>query len=756
MLMSVSGAWIAMGTAMLWTAIFRCIACCVVALTFASARPALAAEIAIVGNTITFSGDIKSGDLADLTTQVFKAQATKPRPLTLSLNSNGSNFDEAMLISFFVRQSGIRTLVKSGNRCNSACALIFLGGSSIEGGESGIAIDRNLEVGAELGFHLPFKAVGQPTPDTTRQGLSETEAIVQLTALFDKLEIPESIRDKLRQNDEIHGLYDATIVEALELLEINVDGLTVQPLKITSSMAINGCVNMFRLARKELPSATFPTDIAKVRSNLQTSPTITPDGPSSEFALVPTLDHNNQGVAICRLGAGGECQGFYWKSAMTNFTREQEQIEDLNLCQRQSNVSALVPPDVRLSRLDETLLNLQNQEQALLNVDPNTAHDLPPLMPDEGEEDAEASGDVTEDNAQPIPDFPEAPTQRPRQKDNYVVLPVGPSAEVICNDRQQFANVRAGPNSKIYPIVSTLLNQTQVTVVGNTKNPETNHPWYEVSFVGGRGFIDSELVKRTCLVALAPMPPSPPPIPQSQRQHREAVVCNADGDSANVRSAPNPKASTVLRKVFNNEPLTIIGEANNPDSGQLYFKVDVQGVIGYVDNELISPTCNLSNQLARRAGYMCNRNLSYTNMRSGPSPKRFAIIAQLNNNAEIVVIERTFNPDSGAPWYRIEASSQTGFVDATAVSEKPCNTSIEPQPVSTGEQVMCNPNASFTNLRMGPNSKIFDIISQMTNGTPIRILESTNNPETGHLWFKVENNGLVGFVDSEMVSATGC
>jgi hypothetical protein len=634
----------------------------------AGTLPSRAADIAIVGDTILFSGEIKAGDLSDLTKQVFKELSVKPRQLTLSLNSNGNNFEEGILLSLFVQQNNIRTLVKNGNRCNSACGLVFLGGASNEGGETGVLADRNLEVGAELGFHMPFTAAQQQMGSAQTDNLNVTEAAVQLTRLFDKLEVPQSIRSKLMQQDARHSLYDATTVEAVELLQINVEGLTVTPSHITRSMAFNGCLNGYRLAKRQVPSDFAAGDLSALTSMQSSMPLSRMANGEDEFVLVPSTYGDANEVLICRIGAEGECQGFYNQDAMSQNTIGSEQREDLSDCQRQSNVSILVPPTTALREVDGNLVAMQTAEPALLASKQTPTNDL-------NEEEATAnSGNISGADAQPIPDIPADVVEPPAKR--FVVVAVQQRQEVICNAVQSFANVRAGPSGTLFPIVSTLPNQTSVTVLGNTKNPTSNHPWYEISFAGGRGFVDSELVQRSCLVAMAPTAPAVVEVPSPKPVLRSVVVCNPKGgDSVNVRSAPHPKNSQIIRKMFNQEKLTIIGEANNPDSGQLYFLVETDGIRGYVDNEFVSTRCNVS---------------------------------------------------------------PAAFVAAPAL-----------------DGVICNADAAFVNLRMGPNKDMFDVVAQVFNNQPLRILERTSNPVSGHPWLKVDVNGTVGFVDSEKV-ANGC
>jgi hypothetical protein len=102
----------------------------------AAALPAHAAEIIVGGTTITLNGLIGPDDA-----EAFKVKAHLfPGKATATLSSPGGNLLAAFAIGEFIRLRGWNTYVS--DECNSACALIWLGGAQ-----------RLMTPDAKIGFH---------------------------------------------------------------------------------------------------------------------------------------------------------------------------------------------------------------------------------------------------------------------------------------------------------------------------------------------------------------------------------------------------------------------------------------------------------------------------------------------------------------------------------------------------------------------------------------------------------------------------
>lgn len=105
-------------------------------------------------------GIIEKGD-ADKLKRVMETQKIKTYPAPnngypdrLCLNSPGGNLLEAIkMAEIYARNGG--TAVRAKERCESACAILFMAGSFI--GEEGIflGVDRIIHPTAKLGFHAP-------------------------------------------------------------------------------------------------------------------------------------------------------------------------------------------------------------------------------------------------------------------------------------------------------------------------------------------------------------------------------------------------------------------------------------------------------------------------------------------------------------------------------------------------------------------------------------------------------------------------
>jgi len=97
-------------------------------------------------------GEINQGDAAKLKA-LLKHETTSG--CILYLDSSGGSFDEALKLIDLVIETETPTYVSKGAVCYSACAIVFMGGRRTGEGEYANA-DRNMEVGARIGFHRPY------------------------------------------------------------------------------------------------------------------------------------------------------------------------------------------------------------------------------------------------------------------------------------------------------------------------------------------------------------------------------------------------------------------------------------------------------------------------------------------------------------------------------------------------------------------------------------------------------------------------
>jgi hypothetical protein len=136
-----------------------------------------------VAHEIRATGSFERGDtdqLAAILQGIKGRGGTRPGdPLAvIAFDSRGGVLEEGMRMGRLLRQHGAATLVRTGNRCLSACALAFLGGSKL--GSSGAEPSRWLEIGGQLGFHAFYAArdVDARDASTSRaRGVTEGRAM---------------------------------------------------------------------------------------------------------------------------------------------------------------------------------------------------------------------------------------------------------------------------------------------------------------------------------------------------------------------------------------------------------------------------------------------------------------------------------------------------------------------------------------------------------------------------------------------------
>ena len=145
-------------------------------------------------------------------------------PVTLCLNSPGGSFTEGLAIARYLRQTGIGTHVAAGDECLSACALAFLGGTTLWFEDELVSFTtRTLHPLARLGFHAPQLELtpGQYTEsDVTRAFGVALEATAEIFRRRGELGITEAFAlDFLARSGEDFLMIDTS--DALEAMNIS-------------------------------------------------------------------------------------------------------------------------------------------------------------------------------------------------------------------------------------------------------------------------------------------------------------------------------------------------------------------------------------------------------------------------------------------------------------------------------------------------------------------------------------------------------
>lgn len=137
--------------------------------------------------THRFEGLVEAGDAAKIAAMETWGSAGAD----LCLDSPGGSFLEGIAMFYEIWDGQIRTHVNNGDRCESACALAWLGGSTDEGNGVPAKVEgRSFDAGGVLGFHAPSLTLpegGQYTASAVEQAfniaLKGTEGLLDMSLL---------------------------------------------------------------------------------------------------------------------------------------------------------------------------------------------------------------------------------------------------------------------------------------------------------------------------------------------------------------------------------------------------------------------------------------------------------------------------------------------------------------------------------------------------------------------------------------------
>lgn len=101
---------------------------------------------------VSLQGPIDVGDLQKLQTVIKDGHFDVTNSPRVCLNSTGGNYLEGVRITEFLMDEGIGTALLPNTDCESACAIVFMGGT----GHLIAPLNRFMHPSSTLGFHAPF------------------------------------------------------------------------------------------------------------------------------------------------------------------------------------------------------------------------------------------------------------------------------------------------------------------------------------------------------------------------------------------------------------------------------------------------------------------------------------------------------------------------------------------------------------------------------------------------------------------------
>lgn len=249
--------------------------------------PSNAAEIKAVkshpmGCEYILSGIIINGD-AEAIEEVLKSNWTlgaTGREWKICLSSPGGSFVEGVKIAHIFATYTIGTVVAQNDRCESACAIAFLGGSYSVHYESGREVSRTIHPTAKLGFHVPELLVDDSAQYTNEEVNKAYEialnAVVELSEMRTKgYDITESLFKIILTTPYKSMHYVDTVGRALRYK------IDVSDIKYISPYAVQGTAsyicsnailkndpNIAEVETQEVGNNNFKMIGDKIRSNM--------------------------------------------------------------------------------------------------------------------------------------------------------------------------------------------------------------------------------------------------------------------------------------------------------------------------------------------------------------------------------------------------------------------------------------------------------------------------------------------------------
>ena len=193
----------------------------------------------------------------------------------------------------------------------------------------------------------------------------------------------------------------------------------------------------------------------------------------------------------------------------------------------------------------------------------------------------------------------------------------------------------------------------------------------------------------------------------------------------------------------NNESVTITGKGND-SSGNLWYRVAINGLTGYVFGAYIDITGGSINTPSEYPEKTAKVNASYVNVRSGAGTN-YSVVTVASQNQEITVIGEE-NDSAGAKWYKIKINNTTGFMHSDYVTMEQENT----DPPTTYPEKAAKVNASSVNVRNGAGTNN-GVVATLALNTSITVI-GEDKDGSGSTWYKIKFDGGEGFMHSDYVT----
>lgn len=264
--------------------------------------------------------------------------------------------------------------------------------------------------------------------------------------------------------------------------------------------------------------------------------------------------------------------------------------------------------------------------------------------------------------------------------------------------------------------------------------------WYYVNYNGEYGWVSSKYTRlyTESLPALGLMPSLP------------AYGCTggtlkAERGDVYIRGAANLNGSQ-LGVMKEGASATYLNERSEDARGVVWFRVNYNGTVGWVSSRygmLYGKGASSSSSAAPAADYIYATG-GDCNVRKSPSldGKNLGAIAE---GERLPYLGESSTDERGVIWYKVKYNGDTGWISSKFASLNKKTTSYGSM---VGNYVYA---AGNSNVRREP---ILDgkILGTMKEGEVASFTGSTSTDDRGVVWYKVNFNGITGWVSSKYTS----
>lgn len=302
-------------------------------------------------------------------------------------------------------------------------------------------------------------------------------------------------------------------------------------------------------------------------------------------------------------------------------------------------------------------------------------------------------------------------------------------------------NMRSGAGTG-NSVVATLTRNTAVTITGEAKD-SSGTVWYKITVNGKTGYVHSSYLTKKNSSDNSNNSSSDTSTDMSGKTMKVAY------DAVNVRSGAGTSKG-VVTVVYQNEKVTVTGQAKD-SSGNTWYQIKTSsGKTGYIRSDLVkadsSDSSSKSDSNSSNSGTSSDLNgqtmkVAYdgVNMRSGAGTSKGVI--------EVIYLEDTLTvagqdkDSSGNVWYKVKAKSgNTGYIRSDmlkkADSSSASSTSNSNQSSNTPSDGRVTDGWLNVRNGAGTSNKVLVVISE---GTKVSISESVKD-SSGSLWYHITVN----------------